>query len=434
MNLYACEMSFGFGVGDFLASLKLAKHVADAIKSGPTEYKELQNQLECIRSIFISMSKDAKDKSSLLNRKGTPRKQELMGLVKNSKATMNEINGIVDKRSKLSDDGSHGVTRIWDAYQTCATDLAALCGRMTFHVASLNSFMLSLQGSALSRIETKIDALYAAMCDENTVDPLQSQASLASTVSVFTEIESNQSQAWNMLKHYLLEEEINIDQILAHRQGIIAYTKRLLEESGDDPDPDPAPEAQEIDTWKFDVCWVKISLISEEYVRCDGKDCVLLMFGLKVKREHPFISAIIRRPYFETYRIQVRHGRIWPQVIASSSVLLDEGSMYGLFFDVQSRKRLRSRETKPLGPYQFAYGILAPIGEKNLAPHVDVLLTNYTSNPSQNFHEKTTYTAFLYNSPSGIRWSPKTPKKALKEIELKYLNEAVKAADEKLNA
>ncbi|KAF6241412.1 hypothetical protein HO173_000122 [Letharia columbiana] len=68
-------MSFGFGVGDFLAASNIAKGVYEACKDGPEEY---QRNIE-------------RDPHSLLNKKGVKRKPELVGIIRNCRTTMQEL-------------------------------------------------------------------------------------------------------------------------------------------------------------------------------------------------------------------------------------------------------------------------------------------------------------------------------------------------------
>lgn len=70
-------MAFGFSVGDFLAVLEIAKGVYDACKDGSAEYKELCSETKSMRYAIQSLSNDARDPDSLLNRKGFNRKNEL---------------------------------------------------------------------------------------------------------------------------------------------------------------------------------------------------------------------------------------------------------------------------------------------------------------------------------------------------------------------
>ena len=125
-------MSFGFGVGDFLAVSNIAKGVYEACKDGPREYKEISREAKSMGYVINSLSDDAQDPHSLLNKKGVRRKPELVEIIRNCETTMQELQAMVDKHSSLGD--GHGkFTRVWDAYKVGSSDLDSLRGKLTFY-------------------------------------------------------------------------------------------------------------------------------------------------------------------------------------------------------------------------------------------------------------------------------------------------------------
>ena len=94
-------MSFGFSAGDFIQAIKFCKGVYEAVKDGPDKYKELKGELRSIQYTFQSLSHDAEDPASLLNRRGSPRKAELIDVVAKCERTMQEVQRLVDSHNSL---------------------------------------------------------------------------------------------------------------------------------------------------------------------------------------------------------------------------------------------------------------------------------------------------------------------------------------------
>ena len=227
-------MSLGFGAGDLIATLKLAKGIYDACKDGPAEYREICSETNSLKNAIQGLRSDARDPNSLLNRKGPGRRKELEEIISNCSRTLRELQAVVDKHSSLQDDSkaAGSFTRIWDAYKLGSSDLDTLRGRLTFHTSTIGVFLLSLEGPAIARIETKLDEIYARLVQHDAVQARHSTTSLtsiASTASFLSQIESNEDDAWAMLKRELLVEGIPMANVVANRNDIIDYIRSLLE-------------------------------------------------------------------------------------------------------------------------------------------------------------------------------------------------------------
>lgn len=84
-------MSFGWSAGDILAGIDLVKKVIEAIKSGPSEYREIHRELLALNIALASVQEGIDDSDSLLNRKGRPRKQELLDILANCRMVVIEV-------------------------------------------------------------------------------------------------------------------------------------------------------------------------------------------------------------------------------------------------------------------------------------------------------------------------------------------------------
>ena len=93
-------------------------------------------------------------------------------------------------------------------------------------------FLLSLQGTTLGRIETKIDKMYAQMLQDDIANACESSTSSPSvTMSAFSHLEDNPDNVWAYLKAELLGEQISMAQLTAHKDEIFRYVKSLVQGS-----------------------------------------------------------------------------------------------------------------------------------------------------------------------------------------------------------
>jgi archaellum component FlaF (FlaF/FlaG flagellin family) len=224
-------MSFGYSVGDFLAILQLAKHIVDACRDGPSEFRELNREIQSFEIVIQRISTDAKNPQSRLNRKGTARKKDFDQIVENCKITMEEIRKFVDKHSAIdrSDGGAAGaVRRVWNSYQVGSEDLNNMRGKLIFWISCINSFLNSLDPAAQTRIEHKLDLLMEKL-GLASLDAGVSNNSVASVSSVFTfHGGSPDEDSWNLIQRGLLAEGVAESDIDDNKEKIIQYVKDLV--------------------------------------------------------------------------------------------------------------------------------------------------------------------------------------------------------------
>jgi hypothetical protein len=225
-------MSFGWAAGDILAGIDLVKTVIKAIKSGPSEYREIHRELSSLNIALSSVQDGVDDSESLLNRKGRPRKQELLDILANCRIVVIEVQGLVDQHSSLQ---GHGRTlrRVWDAYRVGSADLDTLRGRLTFYTSTIDMFLHSLEGPALARIEGMVRLLVANMGISQAVPGSGSRsiASVASTATILSIFDPDQEdEAWKFLRAELMAEGILPSHLKMYKVDIIGYVKTLIEE------------------------------------------------------------------------------------------------------------------------------------------------------------------------------------------------------------
>lgn len=230
-------MSFGLGVGDFIAVAKIAKRVYKSCRGGPPDYQELCTETKSLRYALESLANDARDRDSILNRKGRQRKSELDNIVPDCGSTLKDLQAIIDKHSNVLSKSRGRVTRTWHAYKVGSCDLDTYRGRLTFLTSTISVFLLSLQGTGYGayRGQARHD-----LCsnDARRYFSASSKHGVARVnCSILSQIDTQQEEVFALLKAELLSEEISLARILAYKDDIISYIKALLRsDSIEDPE------------------------------------------------------------------------------------------------------------------------------------------------------------------------------------------------------
>jgi Flp pilus assembly CpaE family ATPase len=79
--------------------LKIARRVYNACKDGPKKYKEISRETKSLLTVLESLKNEAKDPESLLNRRGTGRRQEPPQIVSNCEEAFEEIQALIHKHT-----------------------------------------------------------------------------------------------------------------------------------------------------------------------------------------------------------------------------------------------------------------------------------------------------------------------------------------------
>ena len=128
-------MSFGFGIGDFMAVGQLAWQVYRKCKTAPSEFKTISSQL-------ISLHIVIKDVNETIEEWELPeaKKSDLLQIGEDSKETLNELDQLLKKYSNLGMKSS----RTLDRLRYPRADTAELRARLESYINLLTSFKTSL--------------------------------------------------------------------------------------------------------------------------------------------------------------------------------------------------------------------------------------------------------------------------------------------------
>lgn len=135
---------------------------------------------------------------------------------------MKDLQTIIDRRSSLQPNRKGKITRIWDAYKVGSSDLNSYRGKLTFYNSTISVFLLSLQGPTIRRIETKLNKVYARMIRDDMNQARLNIVSLASTVSILSQIDTHEDEVFVILKTELWAEDISMARTIANKPDIIS--------------------------------------------------------------------------------------------------------------------------------------------------------------------------------------------------------------------
>ncbi|KAI1264662.1 ankyrin repeat-containing domain protein [Xylariaceae sp. FL1019] len=130
-------MSFGFGVGDFLAVLKLAHQLQKDFLEAPKEYKALA---EDVRSLSIALQDAEISGSQLDDSHLTDFKQ----IVTSCKDLLQDLDKTLDKYKNLSHrsgtDSRQGIKSIWNRLKFEPADVRAIRSQISLKISGLRTF------------------------------------------------------------------------------------------------------------------------------------------------------------------------------------------------------------------------------------------------------------------------------------------------------
>jgi hypothetical protein len=149
-------MSFGFGVGDFLAVRDLARRLYKNFRGVPGEFTEIGRQLASFHIVLVELEDDAADKNSLLNRRGVSRREELLSMRDSLLDTLRELDDLFQRYSRMG-------RNAWQRFRLGQQNLADLRQKLTLHINVIETFVGSLTMAAVGRMEPAIEKMAPAI-------------------------------------------------------------------------------------------------------------------------------------------------------------------------------------------------------------------------------------------------------------------------------
>jgi len=84
-------MSFGFGIGDFMALSKLTMSLYKSFRGAPGEFVEVSRQLRSVYILIEELRDQVQEQGSLVNRLGAVPRKELGVICGNLRGVMGEL-------------------------------------------------------------------------------------------------------------------------------------------------------------------------------------------------------------------------------------------------------------------------------------------------------------------------------------------------------
>lgn len=114
-------MSFGFGVGDFIAVTELAwnlyRYCYVIARGAPQEFQHLVQEIATLSQSIQLLQEEAKNPNSTLVRSGDDRIRMVKEMIKRLEVTLKELEVYAKKYAKLGDTSRAKRKQIWDKFK-----------------------------------------------------------------------------------------------------------------------------------------------------------------------------------------------------------------------------------------------------------------------------------------------------------------------------
>ncbi|CAI7587706.1 unnamed protein product [Penicillium pancosmium] len=207
-------MSFGFGVGDFIAIINQASKLRKAFVGAPSQCKELSDELRSLQSVIHDVDVDLS--TTELN---SHQRDDLTAITKCCRDTLTDIENVIKKYSAKE---SHSIRRIWRRATWDPDELRHLRDRVCVNVGNLNAF-----NGKLARIQ--ISDVLMNMSDEQDQMCLDwlSSTDYATQQGEYSSLRQPGSGQW-FLDSQLFHEWIKVPQQTLFCPGIPGAGKTII--------------------------------------------------------------------------------------------------------------------------------------------------------------------------------------------------------------
>jgi hypothetical protein len=214
-------MSFGVGVGDFLAVGRLVLDLYNACKDAPGEFQEICRELSSIHTVLSGLATQAQDPSSLLIKQGRERIPEWTKIQENLEFTLGELEDMVKRYYKMGKNA-------WMRMQFGRENLLGLKGRLGFHLNVINAFVGSLSLSALGRMEPALGRIEVLLRDS-----VKEERKGNKVPTVLSAYENNDEVSWERVEMDLALEGVSKQEFEKNKERIKELMAWVVEHGAD---------------------------------------------------------------------------------------------------------------------------------------------------------------------------------------------------------
>ncbi len=214
-------MSFGVGVGDFLAVGRLVLDLYNACKDAPGEFQEICHELSSIHTVLSGLATQAQDPTSLLIKQGKERIPEWTKIQENLEFTLGELQDLVKRYYKMG-------RNAWLRIQFVSENLTQLRGRLNFHLNVINAFVGSLSLSTLGRMEPALGRIEVMLRES-----VQEERRGDKEPTVLSAYENNDSISWEKVERDLALEGVSKQEFEKNKDRIKELLSWVVEHGAD---------------------------------------------------------------------------------------------------------------------------------------------------------------------------------------------------------
>jgi hypothetical protein len=152
-------MSFGFGIGDFLAVYDKCRYIYECLKTGPTQVRELAEQFDTFKNVVNNLKNITRpEDEEVLKRKDEAAfdqmKEQLATISKDAKKTLEQINSFIEK---------YGGDGKWHKLKAAMNieEIPGLRSKLTINYLAIIEFQTGLAARLGVRTSIDVHALLA---------------------------------------------------------------------------------------------------------------------------------------------------------------------------------------------------------------------------------------------------------------------------------
>ncbi|KAF4632226.1 hypothetical protein G7Y89_g5909 [Cudoniella acicularis] len=148
-------MSFGFGIGDFLAVIDLATRIQREFANAPEQFKAISNELESLKVLLNDITDYL---PTLTEDNSTEEAEKLNIILASAQAVLKDLDALLVKYGSLETiRGTSRTKRIWQRLRFDSKDVSELRDRITSNVLMLQTFMGRETRMSLTGMSRHID-------------------------------------------------------------------------------------------------------------------------------------------------------------------------------------------------------------------------------------------------------------------------------------
>lgn len=143
-------MSFGFGVGDFLAVIELATKIRKEFVGAPSQYRALSDEVKNLSVLIQDIEAETTGMDAVLAKKVT-------NAMESSNSVLHDLHAFIEKNKNVTSKKSH-LKRAWHRFSMDSQEVGDLRSRISSNILVLRAFAEMNMRDTLVKIEHKVES------------------------------------------------------------------------------------------------------------------------------------------------------------------------------------------------------------------------------------------------------------------------------------